>query len=81
MQNVLADALALPTKERAELIGQLLESLDVPADETLDTDAWETSWIEELNRRIAELQAGQAHLVPAEAVFASLRERLAGTTR
>jgi putative addiction module component (TIGR02574 family) len=81
MQNVLAEALALPTDERAELIGHLLASLDVPADETFDADAWEASWIEEINRRIAELQAGRADLIPAETVFASLRERLDGTNK
>jgi putative addiction module component (TIGR02574 family) len=81
MPNVLAEALALPTEERAELIGHLLESLDVPADEQLDTDAWEASWIEELNRRISELQSGRAQRIPAETVFASLWERLDGTSK
>jgi putative addiction module component (TIGR02574 family) len=76
MQNVLAEALALPTDERAELIGHLLESLDVPAGEAVDTDEWEASWIEEINRRIAELQSGRAQLIPAETVFASMWERL-----
>jgi putative addiction module component (TIGR02574 family) len=75
MQNVLAEALALPADERAERIGRLLESLDVPANEKLDADAWEASWIEELNRRIAELQAGRGKRIPAETVFAALRER------
>lgn len=74
-ESVLADALALPPDERARLIGQLIDSLEEPGQE-LDPACWEEAWIPELNRRIAELEAGRTRTIPAEIVFAELRERL-----
>ncbi len=74
LSNVLADALALPVDQRVRLIGRLLESLD--ESDAVDAADWEQSWIDEINHRIAELDAGRAELIPAETVFAELRERL-----
>lgn len=74
-QSVLADGLSLPPEERARLIGQLIDSLEEPGQE-LDPASWEDAWIPELNRRIAALETGRTRTIPAETVFAKLRERL-----
>lgn len=52
-ESVLADALRLDVKARAELAAELLASLDGPA----DPDA-ATAWDKELQRRVNALEAG-----------------------
>ena len=56
-ESVLADALRLDTKARAELAAELLASLDGPA----DPDA-ANAWDEEIRRRVDSLEAGTAKL-------------------
>src|SRR5271166_4467847 len=51
-QELLQKALTLPDKERAELAGNLLASLDV----TVDLDA-EAAWQEEITRRLREVES------------------------
>ena len=52
-QALLADALQLDVKTRADLAAELLASLDGPA----DSDA-EQAWAAEIERRTAALEAG-----------------------
>ena len=52
-ETVLAEALQLDAKERAELASELIASLDGPP----DPDA-STAWTEEIKRRVAALEAG-----------------------
>ena len=56
-ETVLADALRLETKGRAELAAELLASLDGPA----DPDAG-TAWDAEIKRRVDALEAGTIEL-------------------
>jgi putative addiction module component (TIGR02574 family) len=60
----------LPPKQRAELAHFLIESLDQES----DPDA-EAAWDKELERRVHEIKSGQAQGIPAEEVFAKLREK------
>jgi putative addiction module component (TIGR02574 family) len=75
MSKVLAElkekAAQLPEPERAALALSLIESLDGPADE----DA-EEAWAREIERRIGEIERGEAKLIPGEEVFARLRRCL-----
>lgn len=75
MSKVLAElkqkAAQLPEAERAELALSLIESLDGPADEGV-----EEAWDREISRRIAEIERGEAKLMPADEVFTRLRHRL-----
>ncbi len=64
-------AAALPGKDRAELAGLLLESLEGEPDEGV-----EEAWGAEIERRIAELDSGKVKLVPWETVNAKLQRRL-----
>jgi putative addiction module component (TIGR02574 family) len=53
-RELLKKALALPDKERADLAGSLIDSLDAAVDE----DA-EAAWQEEIVRRLEEVRSGK----------------------
>ncbi|HMD15186.1 MAG TPA: addiction module protein [Terriglobales bacterium] len=57
-QELLKKALALPDKERADLAGSLIESLDAAVDE----DA-EAVWQEEIARRLEEVRSGKVKTI------------------
>ena len=63
---------ALPEEDRARLAEELLASLEGPADPVIDAP-----WDAEIRRRIAEVEAGTARLLPADDVFARARKSLA----
>ena len=67
--ELLNEALALPVELRAQLVDALLRSLN-PAQAEIDE-----SWAAEAERRIDELDAGEAQLIPGEEVFAKLSKR------
>ncbi len=56
-EALLADALRLDAKSRADMASELLASLDGPA----DPDA-EAAWALEIERRVAAIEAGTATL-------------------
>ena len=61
--ELLKKALALPDHERAELAGNLLDSLDT----TVDEDA-EAAWQEEIARRLKEVETGKVKTIPWDEV-------------
>ena len=52
-------AMSLNDEERAELVGLLLESLEMAGD-----DGVEAAWLEEIERRVSELDSGAVKSVP-----------------
>jgi putative addiction module component (TIGR02574 family) len=66
--KLLAEALKLPAEDRAAVAGQLLRSLD----EQVDEDA-EGAWIDEIGRRVAQLDSGTVEAVP----WSQARDRIA----
>jgi len=70
LKDIAAEVLELPLTARAELAGQLLESLD-----DLSEGENEQLWAQEAERRYAEYKAGMIEAVPAEEVFERLRSR------
>ncbi len=64
--NLELAVLSLPTGDRARLAKVLIESLD----ENPDVEA---AWDREISRRVAQVESGEATLVPAEDVFAEAR--------
>jgi putative addiction module component (TIGR02574 family) len=58
-EKVLAEALSLATRERAEIAAQLITSLDGEPEEDV-----EAAWAAEVDRRIEDVEAGRAKLVP-----------------
>jgi putative addiction module component (TIGR02574 family) len=70
-EQLKAQLAELETKDRAELAHFLLTTLD---EDDEDPDA-EQLWDEELARREGDILSGREPGVPAEEVFAKLRER------
>ena len=66
-EQLTAAALALPEEDRAELMAQLMASLDGPPDEGL-----EQAWADEIARRLAEVRSGTAATVS----WAEVHQRL-----
>ena len=72
-RSVLADALRLDPDSRAELVAEILASLDGPA----DADA-ESAWDAEIARRIQAIEAGDIRLEPWESVKHRIEKDLLG---
>jgi putative addiction module component (TIGR02574 family) len=69
-----AEVLDLPGEAREHLVRRLILSLeDQPLEDPADVKA---AWDEEISRRIAEVDAGTAEVIPADVVFADIRRRL-----
>lgn len=71
LPDIRALALGLDANDRLELAQSLVESV-LPDDHAL-----RPAWTEEIRRRIAALEAGDADVVPAADVFAEARARFA----
>jgi len=67
-EHVFREALELEQSDRAELAAQLIDSLDPGSDENVGQ-----AWIQEIDRRAAELDSGSAQLVPWDVVRQRLR--------
>lgn len=70
LEELEAQAMKLSPRERGELVHRLLDSLDGEPEGTPEEIA--QAWDEEIARRVAELDAGTAELIPAEQVFAEI---------
>ena len=68
VEELSARAKTLPREDRARLAEELLESLEQSPDSEV-----EASWDREIKRRVAEVEAGTAKLIPAEDVHAEAR--------
>jgi putative addiction module component (TIGR02574 family) len=69
--EILPAALALSVKERAKLARELLESLH-----DADEGDVEAAWVDELDRRASEVEAGTAKLVDWEVAREEIAQRL-----
>jgi putative addiction module component (TIGR02574 family) len=72
-QELLQKALTLPDKERAELAGNLIASLDAIQDPDVDA-----AWQQEIAHRLHEVQSGQVKTVSWESVQQKGRALLDG---
>ena len=64
------EALLLPADERASLVEKLLQSLNLPTEAEVDR-----LWIEEAERRVSQIEAGEVEVIPGEQVFAKIRAK------
>lgn len=69
VEQIAAEALALPSEARALLADRLVESLD-PAEDGCIRDLW----LQEANRRVAEVRSGAVKTVSAESAFKEVRQ-------
>ena len=70
--ELLNEAMALPVELRAQLVDALLRSLNAAQPEI------DELWAVEAEKRVAEIEAGEAELIPGEEVFRKLHARRAG---
>jgi len=77
-EDLLAEALRLPRRERARVAAELLSSLEEPADEVA------AAWATELERRSREVAEGRVQTVAWETarteILKELEQRRAGRT-
>lgn len=71
MEELALELLSLPASARGELALRLIRSL-----EESETPDVESRWLEEIDRRDAEIRGGKVECVPAEEVLRRARERL-----
>lgn len=74
LEKVRSEALGLSETERAELAHSLVTSLDGQA----DPDA-QQAWDIEIQRRLAEIDAGTAQLIDREELRRRMQERMSRT--
>lgn len=67
VEDLYEQASHLPTEDRAELAGKLLESIEDPPDKGV-----EEAWAAEIERRIVEYRAGRVKTIPWSEVRANL---------
>lgn len=75
LEEIEAQALQLPLKERSELAHRLLVSLDGEPEDSPEAIA--QAWDEEIARRVADMDAGRTKWIPADEVMAKLRAKIA----
>jgi hypothetical protein len=71
VEQIVDEALALPSEARALLADRLVESLD-PAE---DSDIRQI-WIREARRRVDEVRRGEVQTIAAEVAFAEVRQAI-----
>jgi putative addiction module component (TIGR02574 family) len=69
-KKVLDEVLQLPADARANLVEQLLTSLNLPTQPEIDR-----LWAEEAEKRIAQIDKGEIKLVPGRKVFSNIRKK------
>ena len=74
LKEIEKQALQLPLKERSELAHRLIVSLDGEPEDSPEAIA--LAWGEEIARRVAEIDAGTAKLIPHEEVLTEIDELL-----
>ncbi|MDP2792817.1 MAG: addiction module protein [Sulfurisoma sp.] len=72
VEQIADEALALPSEARALLADRLVESLD-PAEDGYIRQIW----MREARRRIDEVRSGDVTTIPADEVFAQVRQAIA----
>lgn len=63
----------LTPDEKAEVVEFLTGNED--SDEVMSREEWEEAWVEECNRRMADLEAGKTKLIPGDVFMKELKEK------
>ncbi len=71
LTNILKEALDLAEKDRAQLAGLLIESLEMEVDDDVAA-----SWEAEIERRISALDKGEVETIPWDVVRDRLKSNL-----
>lgn len=73
--KVLLEALTLPTEARADLVDRLIASLAQS-----ESAAVQQAHLREVRRRVAQVDAGEVELIPADVALRHVRERIAAAS-
>ncbi len=76
VDDVFKQALEMPASDRAMLAERLIVSLEPEPEPDVDL---ELAWQEEVARRLREVRAGEARMVPWEELRQKLREKTRAT--
>lgn len=68
LKEIEQELLNLPQEEQARLAHALIVSLDAEEDQLSEVE-WEAIWLEEAQRRNAEVERGEAQPIPADEVM------------
>jgi putative addiction module component (TIGR02574 family) len=71
IEELFREASGLPDRDRAQLAGMLIESLDHERDSGV-----EAAWSDEVEERVRQVDAGEVEMIPWEQVRAELFARL-----
>ena len=71
LDQLTADAMKLPLRERVQLAQRLVSTID----DEVESDT-EALWFAEAERRLEELRSGEVQRVPADEHFAALAKHL-----
>lgn len=71
VKEIIREAESLPVEQRAELVDSLLRSLS-PTDGAIDR-----KWMVVAKRRLEDLRSGKVKAIPADLVFAEVRNLFA----
>ena len=74
LKDVEVQALQLPPQQRSELIHSLIASLDGPMEDSPEAIA--KAWDEEIDRRLANMDAGRTKWIPADEAFARINAQI-----
>ena len=80
VSELLKRAMALPVGERAALANTLLDSLEAPDQSALDRSV-ESTWDDEVERRMSDLEVGRAVTVPWEKLHRELLAMVASARK
>jgi len=69
-RKFMEEALLLPREDRAELVEQLLQSLNIPTQEEINR-----LWIEEAEKRVREYEEGKIKSLDGEQVLREIRNK------
>ena len=70
VDKVFNEALSLPSDARMSLVEKLLASLNLPTRAEIDL-----LWAEEAERRVSQIDQGDAELISGDEVFAKIRRK------
>ena len=68
--KVFKEALSLPSDARMSLVEKLLASLNLPTHADIDR-----LWAEEAERRVSQIDRGEAELISGDEVFEKIRRK------
>jgi hypothetical protein len=70
LESLLAQALRLSDAERGKLAIQLLRTLEPEDEDEVSKEEWEAAWSAEIDRRVREVDDGNAELLDGDEVLA-----------